>query len=269
MNTQPPIPPEDDANPYQPPEHGWSDQPREAEMGTDSEEEYPKPPLEDVYWQGSKTAAAIETIRRLILQPSAFFRGIKEDDSVDGAASLTTLLHVIGGLLAVLAQYAYMELEIPGLFPPSEFGEYVWESPALAYTNNLLFALLLTTVLLVFRVFVGLAFYSAVYYIIGKLLNSFDHDFNTMFRLLSYCALALTPPLLASPLLLIPYFGVLFVWLLTLVSFIWLIVLFVKGLKGISRGRVGTGRALLTVLMPLLFCLSIVILFGFLQGFTQ
>ena len=186
-------------------------------------------------------AAAIETLRGVLLQPSATFARLK----LRGGFGAPLVFFIIVQMVGIIATEAYnwgiRAFNLPGMFlPEKEAGVFAAQ---MGSTLGSLQWIVIAPVIMVAAAFVG----AAMTHVALMLVGGAKRPYEATFRVYAYVtgAVALFN--------LIPCCG----WL---IAFVWGIVAETVGLSEVHQ--IGRGRALLAVLLPLIVCCGLLCAVG-------
>ncbi len=204
----------------------------------------PEPPIEDPQYQGNAIAAVVTTAKRILFDPKNFFSSLHEERSATSAVIWALTIMCLSQLLALL-----VGLVIFQLFPQPDYSEMFRElfeqfnidadidslMPLIDPSSPGFFLARVITI----PVTTIMSFFVSVliYYLAAYIWKSFKPRFSTFIRVYAF---AQTPIIFGW----VPYLNIIFV--------VWSMVLFGMGL--VYCGKSTPGRAVGTVLTPLVFC---------------
>jgi len=238
--TIPPLPPADDE--YSP----EYDEPIYAA----EESEGPEPPLEDPDFDQGTWKAITGTLKGIMLDPVAFFKGMKEDRPIGVALAWGFTILCISGLMQLVVGLIFNQVIISQFLPflqqldpnldAAEFNEIMKWSQTVGPIVQFIFV--------PFGAAIHFFLFVLIFYLFSQLWGSFDRRFSMFLRL---CAYSMTPYLFG--------FGI---SILNLLCFFYSLVLLTIGL--VHAGKSETGRAVGTVVTPLFLCCACAIFCVFL-----
>src|SRR5438477_5581663 len=171
--------------------------------------------------------AFIETLQMVLSRPVAAFTAMKREGGLGEPLLYATIGGTFGGVFAVTYNFALR------LFTP--FGDRQGAVAHLFGGLGWIFLLVLTPLFVAIGVFVA----SAILHVCLMIVGGAKQAFETTFRVVCFAEGS------ASPLLVIPFCG-------GLITGIWKIVLYCIGLA--HAHETDTGRAVISVLLPLIIC---------------
>lgn len=227
----PPLPPAEDEETLPEPETA-------EELGQDGEG--PEPALEDPHFDQGTWKAITQTIKGVMLDPVAFFRGMREDRPVGAALAWGFSILCISGLMQWVMGLLFSQVLVGQFFPllqqfdpnldATEFQEIMRWSQTVGPIVQFIF--------IPFGAAINFFLFVLVFYLFSQLWGSFERRFSMFLRLCAYC---MTPYLFG--------FGI---SLLNLLCFFYSLILLTIGL--VHAGKSPTGRAVGTVITPPILC---------------
>ena len=181
-------------------------------------------------WENRQSAVDIQaflnTLSGVLFRPVETFRGMKRTGGLGGPLLYAVILGTLGGWLSVLWNSFFHSLGV--------LGEGLGDEEIVGYVTFLVVAFLMPF-LVALTVFIG----SAITHVCLLLVGASTKSFETTFRVSSYA--------IGSTELLnfVPVCG-------GLIGFVWYIVAMIIGVR--EAHGISTGKAVVGVLLPLIFC---------------
>ena len=189
-------------------------------------------------WEERERYGAVEALfltwKNSIFSPSNFYRSVPPKGGIRNALIYAIIIGAIGISIKLIWGYIFRAVQVPFMMKNHRF-EYLMSG------RMLLFLIVLSPIIIVVFTFIG----AGIYHICLSIIRGANRDFEATFKAVCYSY----GPYLFQ---IVPICG-------QLVGSVWIIVMYVIGLREMHRTT--TGKAMFAVFLPLILCLGVIFIF--------